>query len=69
MKLIKNKQKSYKKISIYYTGYIIIKKIDCYENTHSVNPLHLTIDEVNGFIDEKNGNKYLVHDSTDYENK
>ena len=31
--------------------------------------MHLTIDEVNEFIDEKIGNKYLVHDSTNDENK
>ena len=31
--------------------------------------MYLTIDEVNEFIDEKTGNKYLVHDSTDDENK
>ena len=31
--------------------------------------MYLTIDEVNEFIDEKIGNKYLVHDSTDDENK
>ena len=29
----------------------------------------LTVDEVNGLIEEKNGNKYLVFDSTDDENK
>ena len=31
--------------------------------------MYLTIDEVNEFIDEKIGNKYLVHDSIDDENK
>ena len=29
----------------------------------------MTIDEVNGFIEEKNGNKYWVFDSTDDRNK
>ena len=29
----------------------------------------MTIDEVNGFIEEKNGNKYWVFDSTDDKNK
>ena len=33
-----------------------------------MNPLYLTIDEVDGYIEEKNGNKYLVFASTD-ENK
>ena len=31
--------------------------------------MYLTVDEVNGLIEEKNGNKYLVFDSTDDENK
>ena len=29
----------------------------------------MTIDEVNGFIEEKNGNKYWVFDSTDNKNE
>ena len=37
-------------------------------NTNSVNPLHLGITHVNGYIEEKDSNKYLVFDSTD-ENK
>ena len=45
-----------------------IKRIcDC-ENIYSVNPLCLMIGEVIGHIEENNGNKYLVFDSTD-ENK
>ena len=47
-------------MSIYYIGYITIKKIDNYENIHNVNPLYLIIDKVDGFIEEKNGHKYLV---------
>ena len=47
-------------MSIYYIGYITITKIDNYENIQSVNPLYLIIDKVDGFIEEKNGNKYLV---------
>ena len=61
-------QKWYKEIDIYYVGYITIKKNDDYENIYSLNPLHLIIGKVNGHIEENNGNKYLVFDSTD-ENK
>ena len=35
---------------------------------HWTNPLHLIIDEVEGHSEEKNGNKYLILDST-YKNK
>ena len=61
-------KKSYKNIDIYYIGYITNKKIDDCENIHSVNPLYLIIGNVDGHIEEKNGSKYLVFDSTD-ENK
>ena len=37
-------------------------------NINSVNPLYLGITCVNGYIEEKDSNKYLVFDSTD-ENK
>ena len=37
-------------------------------NINSVNPLYLGITCVNGYIEEKDANKYLVFDSTD-ENK
>ena len=63
--LMKIEQKLYKNVDIYYIGYIIIKKIDDYENIYSVNPLYLIIGIVDGFIEEKNGSKYLVFDSTD----
>ena len=45
-----------------------LKKIDGYENIYSVDPLYLMIGEVIGHIEENNGNKYLVFDSSD-ENK
>ena len=62
-----------KNIGFYSTGYITIKEIDdllkeLKENVHSVNLLHLMIDEVIGHIEEKNGNKYVIFDSSD-ENK
>ena len=66
--LQKTNKNSYKNINIYYIGYITIKKIDDYENICSANPLHLIIGKIDGFIEEKNGSKYLVFDSTD-ENK
>ena len=44
------------------------EKIDECNNIHSVNPLYLRVDHASGYIEEKNGNKYLVFDSTD-ENK
>ena len=37
-------------------------------NINSVNPLHLGITRVNGYIEEKGMDKYLVFDSAD-ENK
>ena len=66
--LLKIDQKWYKEIDIYYIGYIKIKKNGDYENTYSLNPLYLIIGKVDGHIEENNGNKYLVFDSTD-ENK
>ena len=66
--LLKIGKNTYKNIDIQYIGYITIKKIDDYENICSVNPLYLIINEVDGYIEEKNRSKYLVFDSTD-ENK
>ena len=61
-------KKHYKWINIYYIGYITIKKNDEYESIYSVNPLYLHINHASGYIEEKNGNKYLIFDSVD-ENK
>ena len=66
--LLKIDKKSYKDIGIYNIGYITRKKIDDYENIHSVNPLYLTISHASGYIEEKGVNKYLIFDQTD-ENK
>ena len=63
--LLKIDRKSYKNIGIYNIGYITIKKIDDCESIYSVNPLYLRVDHVNGYIEEKEVNKYLVFDSTD----
>ena len=62
--LLKTEKKSCKNISIYYIGYIIIKSISDYVNINSVNPLYLIIAEVDGYIEENNGNKYLTFAST-----
>ena len=53
---LKTDKKSYKNIGICYIGHIAIK---------SVNPLYLIIGEVDGYIEENNGNKYLTFASTD----
>ena len=67
-RLLKIDKKTFKGINIYYIGYITKIKIDYCQNTYSVNPLYLRVDHANGYIEEKNGNKYLVFDSVD-ENK
>ena len=67
--LLKIDKKHYKGINIYYIGYMTIKKIDYYESIYSVNPLHLQVNHANGYIEEKNGNKYLIFDDFVSENK
>ena len=52
-------------MDIYYIGYITIKSISDYENINSVNPLSFIIGEIDGYIEENNGNKYLNFASTD----
>ena len=66
---LKIDKKSYKTIGIYYIGYITIKSIIDYENINSVNPLYLIIAQVDGYIEENNGNKYLTFASTDKSKK
>ena len=68
VRLLKIDKKSYKNIGIYNIRYTTIKTIDDYENIYSVNPLYLLINHVNGYIEEKGMNKYLIFQSTD-ENK
>ena len=58
--LLKFDKKHEKGIDIYYIGYISIKKIDDCENIYSVNPLYLLVNHASGYIEEKNGNKYLI---------
>ena len=66
--LLKIDRKSYKTIGIYNIGYITSKKIDDCENIYSVNPLYLLVNHASGYIEEINGNKYLIFDTID-ENK
>ena len=42
-----------------------MKNISDYESSYSVSPLYLIIDKVNGYIEESNGNKYLILASAD----
>ena len=65
LNLLKIDRKSYNNIGIYNVGYVTIKKIDDCENIYSVNPLYLRVNHANEYIKEKNGNKYLIFDSTD----
>ena len=64
--LLKLDKKSFNNISMYYIGYVTKKpeySID------SVNPLYLLIDEIDGFIQENKGNKYLNIFLTDSNNE
>ena len=64
-RLLKIDKKSYKDIDIYNIGYVRKKQIGDCMNINSVNPLYLGITHVNGYIEEKGTDKYLVFDSTD----
>ena len=55
--LLKIDKKSYKTIDIYYIGYITVKDSD-YVKINIVNSLYLIINEVDGYVEEVNGNKY-----------
>ena len=57
--LLQIDKKSYKNINIYYIGYITAKDSD-YIKINSRNPLYLIISEVDGYIKERNGSRYLV---------
>ena len=65
-KLLKLDKKSSMDISIYYIGYIT-KNPDY--SINSVNPLYLLIGELDGFIEEKEGSKYLNISLTDSNNE
>ena len=61
-KLLKLDKKLSKNITIYYIGYLT-KKPEYKINT--VNLLYLLVDEIDGFIEEKEGSKYLNISLTD----
>ena len=60
--LLKIDKKLHKDFDIYYIGCITIKKIDDYENIHSVYPLFLIIHTATGYFKEENGEKYVIID-------
>ena len=68
-KLLRINKMSHKNIDIYYIWYITIRNIDNYENTHSVDPLYLIARKADAYIEESNGDKYLVFASTDRKQK
>ena len=51
--LLKKDKKLHRDIDIYYIGYIVIKKIDEYENINSVNQLYLIIHSATGYFKEQ----------------
>ena len=63
--LLKLDKKSSMDISIYYIGYVT--KRSEYD-IDSLNPIYLLISELDGFIEEKNGSKYLSIALTDSNN-
>ena len=67
--LLKTDKKLHKTVDIYYIGYITIKKFDDCANIYSVNPLYLFVNHANGYLEEKNGNKYLIFNDSVNENK
>ena len=63
--LLKINKKSYKNIDNYCIGHITIKKIDDYVSIYSITALYLTVNTADGYIEGKNGNKYLTLAPTD----
>ena len=63
--LLRIDKKQQKDIDIYYIGYITVKKFGDCENINSVNRLYLIIYSATGYFKEKNGEKYLILDSTE----
>ena len=63
--LLKIDKESHEDIEIYYIGYITIKKFSDCENIYSVNTLYLIIHSATEHFIEKNGEKYLIIESTE----
>ena len=61
--LLKIDKKNYKDLDFYNIGYVTKKNLGCGYDVNSVNPLYLNITRVYGYIEEKDGYKYLVVDS------
>ena len=63
-------KKSLTEVNVYCIEYITTTKdiSDC-ENITSVNPLYIIINDIYGYIEENNGNKYLFFASTDKNRK
>ena len=51
--LLKFDKNHYKRINIYYIGYITIKIIDDCESIYCVKPLYLLLNHASGYIKEK----------------
>ena len=64
-KLLILDKKSYKNIHIYYIGWNIKYEY----KVNSVNPLYLLVHRIDGFIEEKRGDKYLNIAFADSNNK
>ena len=56
---IKIDEKFHRNILIFYIGYVMIRDSK-YVKINSVNPLYLIFNEVNGYFEEINRNKYLT---------
>ena len=65
LNLSKIDKTSDKDINIYYISYITIKKFSDCENIRSVNPSYLIMSSARSYFKEKNGEKYLIIDSTE----
>ena len=61
-RFLKLDKKSSMGLGIYYIGYVT-KKPEY--NVDSANPLYLMINSIDGFFEEKNGDKYLNINSSD----
>ena len=55
---------SNKNILIYYIGYVMVIDLS-YVKINSVNPIYLIANNINGYIEESNGNKFLTLLPTD----
>ena len=60
--IIKIRQKTSMGLGIYCIGYVTKNPK---WNVNSVNPLYLMINRIDGFIEEKNGDKYLNTNNTE----